>query len=283
MVTELPTAPMVIMLALLLLLRLRPWRAYLPRISAFCAGAAVAAAILGCYNYAAFGSPFHLGYASVQGFDGMKKGLFGITFPSLDAIAGVIWGPRGILLTGPILVLGFIGHGLSLVRREHTVSSFIWLFCSVYPILLNVSYVYWDGGWTYGPRHMSSALPFLAMGLAPLYSRCRGLLRSGAWFTLAAGVLLSLMGVSVHAMTPYSPKHPLPDLYWSSFTTSRFARHDSWVETGGPANNLGIAMGLPNSLSLLPFWCLVGLATIGLLRSLAGIGREGERVRTGRG
>jgi hypothetical protein len=270
-VTEFPTAPMAGFLGLLLLLNQRPWRDYWARIACFVLGAMAAAVVLGLYNYAAFGSPFHLGYASVQGFDGMKKGLFGVTFPSGAAIAGVLWGPRGLLVTAPLLALGLIGHGVALARREHRVTTIMAVFCSIYPIILNVSYVYWDGGWTYGPRHMSSALPFLALGLAPLYRACAGALRSLralAWAALAGAVFLTLIAVSVHGMTPYVPPHPLADLYWSSFSLGRFARHAGWTDTGGPASNLGLAFGLQNSLSLIPFVILFVVTLVALIRSL---------------
>ncbi len=265
---EYPTAPLVATLAVLLIMKLRPWRQHLRRLSSFGLGALFAAALLATYNAAAFGTPFHLGYADVQGFDGMKQGLFGVTTPSAAAIAGVIWGPRGLLLTAPLLVLGLLGHAISIVRRQHKTLAIICIIFSIYPILLNVSYVYWDGGWTYGPRHMSNALPFLALGLAPLYRALPAVLRGLAVAALGAGSLVTLMGVSVHGMTPYFPKHPLPDLYWPAFWAGRFARHNLWVDTGGPATNLGLAFGLQNSLSLIPFWVVASVALFGLVRSL---------------
>jgi len=269
-VTEFPTAPMAAALAVVLLLNQRPLALYLGRLSCFGLGALIAACVLGIYNYAAFGSPFHLGYASVEGFDGMKRGLFGVTFPSAEAIAGVLWGPRSLLLTAPLLPLGLIGHLIALVRRQHRVMSMVALVFSIYPILLNTSYAYWDGGWTYGPRHMSTALPFMGIGLASLYAACTRSLRIAAWSALAGGIFLTLMAVSVHGMTPYTPKNPLPDLYWASFKLGRFARHNGWVETGGPATNIGIALGIPNSLSLYPFLGAFALFLGLLLRALPG-------------
>ena len=41
----------------------------------------------------------------------------------------------------------------------------------VFYLLLNASYFYWEGGWAYGPRQVMPALPFLALGLAPLWDR----------------------------------------------------------------------------------------------------------------
>ena len=265
---EYPTAPMVAILCSLLLLKLRPWRDYLGRFAAFGMGALVAVGILASYNFAAFGSPFHLGYASVQGFSGMQQGFFGVTLPSGKALAGIIWGPRGLLLTGPFVVLGLIGHGVALVRRHRVALTVTCLIFSIYPILLNASYAYWDGGWTYGPRHMSTALPFMAMGFAPLYRACNPLLRKGLWLTAAAGLFITMMGVSVHGMTPYSPSKPFFDLYWSSFFEGNFAKHTVWTDTGGPATNLGLAFGIPKAFSLVPYWVATALALFGLASSV---------------
>jgi hypothetical protein len=267
-VTEYPSAPIAAVLGITLLLKLRPWRSFLRRLSAFGVGALLAASILATYNWAAYGSPFHLGYASVQGFGGMKQGLFGVTSPSALAIEGVIWGPRGMLVTGPLLLLGFVGHVIAIVRRQHRTLAVLCLIFSIYPILLNVSYAYWDGGWTYGPRHMSNAWPFLAFGLAPLYRVLPKPLRGLAVVALAAACFMTMIAVSVHGMTSYSPQHPLVDLHWRSFMLGRFARHQGWVETGGPATNLGLAFGVPNSLSVIPFLVAVAVAVTGLLRSM---------------
>jgi hypothetical protein len=267
-VAEYPTAPMAAVLAALLLLKLRPWRAYLVRLMSFAAGALTAVAVLALYNQAAFGSPFHLGYSDVQGFNGMKQGFFGVTLPSGTALAGILWGPRGLLLTGPFLVFGVLGHVIAIVRRQHTAIAITCLIFTVYPILLNASYAYWDGGWTYGPRHMSAALPFMAMGLAPLYQACRRFLRGALWLAAFAGVFLTMICVSVHGMTPYVPSHPFTELYLPSFFQGRFAKHITWTDTGGPATNFGLAVGLKNSLSVIPFWVAMAVGCTGLALSL---------------
>jgi len=267
-VVEYPTAPMVVILALVLVANLRPWRNHVRHLCAFGVGALLAAAILAGYNMAAYGTPFHLGYASVQGFEGMKQGLFGVTWPSSVAIAGVLWGPRSLLTTAPLLILGFIGHVIAIARRQHRSLAVLCLTFSIYPILLNTSYAYWDGGWTYGPRHMSNALPFLALGLAPLYQSLPKALRGLGIAAMAAGCFLTMMGVSVHGMTSYTPKNPLPDLYWPSFWMGLFARHTGWVETGGPATNLGMAFGIKTSLSLIPYWVATCVGIVGLVRSV---------------
>ena len=267
-VTEFPTAPMAMALFVLLLARLRPWCQHWQRLVAYAAGASAAACVLGAYNSAAFGSPFHLGYGSVEGFDGMKQGLFGVRWPRMEAIAGVLWGPRGLLLTAPLLVLGVLGHVISIVRGRNRLMSQLCLAFCFYPLLLNVSYVYWDGGWTYGPRHMSSALPFMALGLAPLYDSLRSFARPVAVAALGGAIFVTMMAVAIHGMTPYEPRNSFPDLYWPSFVMGNFARHLGWTDAGGPATNLGLALGLSRPASLIPLWVGMGVGLTGLVRSL---------------
>lgn len=279
-VTEFPTAPMAMALFVLLLAKLRPWCRHWQRLVAYAAGALAAACVLGVYNFVAFGSPFHLGYSSVEGFEGMKQGLFGVGWPRMEAISGVLWGQRGLLLTAPILVLGILGHVVSIVRGRNRLMSQLCLAFSFYPLLLNVSYVYWDGGWSYGPRHMSSALPFMALGLAPLYDALRPYARSVAVAALGGAVFMTMMAVAIHGMTPYEPSNSLLDLYWPSLVMGRFARHAGWTDSGGPATNLGLALGLSRANSLIPLWVGMGVGLSGLIRSLwpASASREGQQA-----
>jgi hypothetical protein len=57
-------------------------------LAASAAGALIVAPLL-AYHWAAFGSPFAVGYSHVDGFEGMQQGLFGIAWPDLSALRGV--------------------------------------------------------------------------------------------------------------------------------------------------------------------------------------------------
>jgi hypothetical protein len=267
-VTEFPTAPMAVVLFVVLITRLRPWSTHLPKLTAFGVGATAAALVLGTYNLLVFGSPFHLGYASVQGFEGMNRGLFGVTFPSIEAVAGIIWGPRGLLATAPLLVLGMTGHVLSLWRKSEKLKAALALTFSIYPVLLNVSYHYWDGGWSYGPRHSSAAFPFMAMGLAVWYDRLRTCVRPIALIALGGCIIFTAICIAVHGMTPWTIASPISEYYWQSFLAGRYARHTGWAEAGGPAVNLGLVLGLDRPYSLIPLWIGMALGLVGLAHSL---------------
>jgi len=267
-VTEFPAAPAAFLITVVLVCRLRPWWRWVRQLAAFAAAAAAAALVLFAYNKVAFGSPFHLSYASVQGFAGMRSGLFGVTWPRADALRGLLIGPRSLLYTSPLLVLGLLGHGISLARARQRWTAILSLIVSIYGVLLNASYVYWTGGWSYGPRHLTIVLPFLALGLAPLFDAIWRYLRPLAWTALLAGVFLTLIVVSTEGMTPEDIAEPLPSHYWRAFRAGRVALSWGYTDSGGPATNFGMALGLPQKRSLFPF--LVGFVVggTGLLISL---------------
>src|SRR5207249_11344354 len=52
-----------------------------PVIGRIALAAVPCAAVLLGYNALAFGSPFHLGYASEENFPALQSGIFGITYP----------------------------------------------------------------------------------------------------------------------------------------------------------------------------------------------------------
>lgn len=140
------------------------------------------------YNQVAFGRPFVLGYQGVVGFRGMDQGLFGLTYPKLNVVGNVVFGfRRGMVWVAPVLVLGVIGL-IGLVRAR-SARDLGWLAVAVVVIVvsINASYYYWDGGASVGPRHSVPAIPFLAIGLAPLWASLRQ-----RWMRWAAVALLGL-------------------------------------------------------------------------------------------
>jgi hypothetical protein len=266
-VTEFPAAPAAFLLMIFLVWKLRPWSRWALQLGAYAAAATATALVLGAYNLAAFGSPFHLGYASVQGFDGMREGIFGVTRPRAEALYGLLISPRGLLCVAPVLVLGLVGHVISITRTRQRWVAILSVVVIVYSILLNASYRYWTGGWTYGPRHVTIALPFLALGLAPFYDAI-GRLRPLIWAVLLGAAFLTLVAVSTHGMTPEDFRNPLKEYLWPAFREGRVALSDDYHDSAGPATNFGLALGLQPKRSLFPL--LIGLVVggTGLLMSL---------------
>jgi hypothetical protein len=279
-VTEFPAAPAAVLLTIFLVWKLRPWSRWVLQLAAYAAAATATALVLGAYNLAAFGSPFHLGYASVQLFDGMRSGLFGVTRPRADALYGLLIGPRSLLYTAPLLLLGLVGHGISIARARGRRVAILSLLVIAYTILLNASYAYWQGGYTYGPRHLTIALPFLALGLAPLFDVLWGFLRRLALAALLGGVLLTGIAVSTYAMTPDEVAKPFSQLFWPAFREGRMAAGARYCDScGGAATNLGLALGLPPQRSLFPLLLGLVVGGTGLLMSLRHSRRGGQWLR----
>src|SRR5206468_7977882 len=131
---------------------------------------------------------------------------------------------------------------------------------SVYYLLFNAAYFYWDGGFSYGPRQVGAALPFLCLGLAPLWTRANRLLRWVLALLAAYGAALALMAVSSTVLLPESVTSPIRDLVWPAFLRADLAlNHDLYVLRADPnavpssvlergAWNLGQLVGLSGHL-----------------------------------
>src|SRR5262249_53512219 len=162
------------------------------------------AAVLMAYQYACFGSPFHVAYASEIGYEGMQQGVFGVTAPRMVRLRRILFGEyRGLLPLAPTLALVPVGLATMLwvrlkpdatydggrlkpdathdggrrkpdatddLRSRRRVAAVVSALIGVYFILLNASYNYWEGGWSYGPRHAAPGIPFLCLSLAFLWT-----------------------------------------------------------------------------------------------------------------
>lgn len=240
------------------------------------AGAAIMVVVLLVYNTAAFGGPFEVSYSGVQGFDGMKQGFMGIGAPKLSVLGEILVGRfRGLLPLAPVLALAPVGAYFMIRNRDTRTVSLIVAAIAGYYILLNASYFYWNGGWSYGPRHMAAALPFLCFFLGPLWSRGRFLRIVLAGCALY-GVGISLVAVSTTAQAPEHIRRPMSELLWPAFVDGDLSlNHQSFVESGAnprllrggrvphDAWNLGERFGLSGHLSLVPLYlvwagCLAG-------------------------
>jgi hypothetical protein len=228
------------------------------------AGGAIAAGVLLAYNTAAFGSPFHLGYASEEGFEQLHTGVFGIASPEWWRVREILFGAyRGLVPIAPLVAVAPVG--LAILGRSRLGPALTAAAIVVFYLLLNASYFYWEGGWAFGPRQVTPALPFLALGLPPLWDRGRVLGRT----VLAAGWLwggaITLIAVATTPQPPASIKRPVAELMIPAFlgghlalNTQRFtdfrADEDAiWRHAPPTASwNVGMAMGLSGLASLIP-------------------------------
>ena len=276
--SEFPAAIPAVIIALLTLVHVWPLdrRRAIRVLVALTLAALAAASVLMLYQYACFGSPFHLAYSSEHEYVGMEQGIYGVNLPRWIRLRRILFGDyRGLLPLAPALAVAPIGF-VFIRRRLAAAAAFA---IAGYYILLNASYAYWEGGWSYGPRHASPAIPFLCIGLAALWTvlppylsrvgrACLGLLA-------AYGVAVTLVAVSTMPLPPNNIRRPVAELLWPAFRDGDLALNTQTFVSGGAnpdfraheepkaAFNLGMKIGLTGLASLLPLllaWAACGYA-----------------------
>jgi hypothetical protein len=265
-VAEFPAAIPAAVIALWALVRARSlgYERALRVMAALSGGALVCAAVLMAFQYACFGSPFHIAYTSEEGFEGMKQGFFGLSLPRMIRLRRILVGEfRGLLPLAPLLALAPIGI-VAVVRRARG-AAIVSALIALYFVLLNASYTYWEGGWSFGPRHLAPGIPFACLWLAAVWTSAPKLARVVLAATWIWGAALSLVAVSTMAQPPAVFQRPVAELLWPAFrdgdlalSTQTFAHGgtdiSSWRTHTEPkaAWNLGMKMGLSGHASLAP-------------------------------
>jgi hypothetical protein len=227
-------------------------------------GAALPALALAAYHAACFGSPLKTGYSFLPRAEfaaGHATGFMGIHAPSLQALGGLLVGPRrGLLYLAPITAAAIVGLGVRLARRRDATEA---LAAGLFLVLLvlNAGYYMWWGGAATGPRHLVPALGFLALGLAYAWDvpRLRPWLVGLAVFSFLDMLAFTAVGIE-------APEHgdALFGYAWPRFLGRKIAHLAG-------ASNLGIELGFSRATSLLPLlvWLVLGLRhLIGQLRAL---------------
>lgn len=251
----------------------------------FALGATMVAALLLSYNYFAFGNPLFLSYEAYmlpgnrEWFPEQSVGFAGVTYPKAHLLWDVLIAPqRGLFFCNPVLLLSI--SGLVYFWRVKTVrAEFFLVSLSIIGfILFNASYgesiIYWGGGTATGPRHLLSAVPFMALALT--------FLPDGLNAAFAVGALISaflmLMATAVEPHLPYEYLNPFRDFVWPAYLRGDLAYNKSSYFGGPPiavdsvAFNLGKLMGLPGAVQLLPvaaIWVAGALYILNVLRAMA--------------
>ena len=278
---ELTSAPPAAAIAALALIHAWPERTQRrPIVLGIAAGALACGAVLAAYNTAAFGSPVAIGYGqnlSPQ-FGGMKHGLFGIGAPSAHVLWEILFGiERGLLPLVPVFAAAPIGLGLLIRDRATRAAGIVCAGIVVYYLLMNAGYAYWDGGGSYGPRHIAPVCAFLAVGLPPLWDLAGRAVRALLATLMAYGIVAAFVVVATFAIPDDAPLGPLPTatsqfldgkLAWNYYgyhyepPNDVFPRRPEHLATlTRDSWNLGEAFGLRGLPSLLP---LLGLWALGV-------------------
>jgi hypothetical protein len=215
-----------------------PARVRLVALAVVGAGAALLP-VLG-YNLLVFGEPFRAGYSGVIGFTGMKVGFFGLTWPDPHALVSVLALPRrGIIWVAPILVAA--PFGIRALWRRDRALTITALATAAVVVLVNASYVYWDGGDSTGPRHAMPAVGLLALFLAPVWAAASKPIRSLLALLLAGSIAINLMIAAAEVTAPVVHRWPLVDLILPRFLSG--AIRDLPSQFWGWSPWAGLALG----------------------------------------
>lgn len=160
----------------------------------FATGVIPAALLLGAYDQAAFGSPFHVSYRYVanQFTDEQRRGFFGVGIPSAHGFWLALCGERGLLVVSPVLAAAAVGLAV-MARRGLAPEAAVCLAAAVLFLIVDAGYFDPYGGSSPGPRFFTPGLPFLAVGFADAFRRWP------FWSGLLA--LLSIVAVSLDTLT----------------------------------------------------------------------------------
>jgi hypothetical protein len=236
------------------------------------------------HNYLAFGNPFFITYSAyaAQGsaFQAHKYGILGIRLPFLSAqlwhqffhnLAEITFRPlRGLFFLNPVLWLILPGFAILFSQwekntlKKETLLSFS--LCAAY-FIFNASYgnsiVYWGGGASFGPRHLSAMIPLLSIPFFGLVSKPKLRLLLGPFS--ASSVFICTIGTAIQPLAPYGPNNLFFEWYLPRFLAGKFSTNLNGVFSHVPitadsvAFNWGKFMGLPGPYQLWPlllFWLL---------------------------
>lgn len=160
---EYPVAPLLLPLAITTVWNTKQ---RLHRLAFFVLGTLPPLAALSLYHVSAFGNVWQTGYAFLanpQFQNYHRHGIFGVGLPNWEALSGVLLSAkRGLLLISPWFI--FAPFSLLALRKPQWHP---WLFCFwaqvVWMFYSAVSFPFWLGGWSFGPRHLVAALLPLAI------------------------------------------------------------------------------------------------------------------------
>ena len=220
----------------------------------FASGAAPCLLLGAVYNTLTFGGPLSVGYGHLAGpltfRIGQAQGIFGVTYPHLDALWQTTFGPyRGLFLLCPVLLLAIPGFARLWSLRAWRAEVVTWLAIVLVYALFTISYFEWDGGFSMGPRQFLPALPFAMPAVAAV------LLPGGRaiWRRLFAPLaVLSVVIVELATATS-----PLFDPNYGSPLTQWVLPH---LRDGALDNNWGQLFHLPGVLQFLPLLLALAFA-----------------------
>jgi hypothetical protein len=216
-------------------------------------GGLLPALVIGAYHTLCFGAPWKTGYSfipSPQFAAGHASGFLGVHPPRLEALGGLLIGPRrGLFYIAPATFVAVCAGALYMGRTRDRVFRGP-AVAAVLLLILNAGYYMWWGGAAAGPRHLVPALAFFGLGFAVAWQRtwARRLLIPLLFVSVANMLVLTAVGLEAPER-----RDVLFDYTWPRLLQGKIAHLAG-------ASNLGIKVGLPPAATLGPLlvWMLVG-------------------------
>jgi hypothetical protein len=160
-------------------------------------GFAPALVFILCYNYYFTGSPFKMLYLFVADhFVVAEKSTYGLSFPKLKAIYGLLFSEsRGLLFYAPVLIYAIYNLFTDkLILAQIKIKSLL-LHPVILPFMLTLlfisSHAAWEGGWSYGPRHLMAVAVLLIYYF--IQSASFGNNKLVFWLTCGYGLVCTLL------------------------------------------------------------------------------------------
>lgn len=234
----------------------------------FTAGASLPVIGLLAYHWACFGSPFATNYSYQNPlFEDFSDKVF--RWPPLWIFVELTILPkRGLFFTSPILLLAVPGMYYFLKEAHgRKIEGLVCLGVTLFYLLLNASFIHWEGGWCAGPRYLIPCLPFLATSLYFFWPRIKALFL----VLLAVSVLIQIAITAVNPSTRFEIENPLVKHTFHHLGSNRVSVNtQSYLDRLPPEDeglpvsaaarwnsfNLGELAGLKGIASLLPLFII---------------------------
>ena len=128
-----------------------PWQSMVRQASVAAMAISIGAGLMLAYNLIRFGNLFDFGYHTNNWQTPFFSGLYGLTLSP----------GKGILWYAPVILLGLVGFRP--FARRWLPEAVLCAGVSAGYVLLHSAYTYWEGGWSWGPRLILPALPFILL------------------------------------------------------------------------------------------------------------------------
>jgi hypothetical protein len=217
--------------------KIRPVTSWAP----FLAGGVITFAPLPIYNYFAFGGVARMSYGQ-EALPVFKElhgtGFFGVTLPRPESIHGLLISPaKGLFWLSPFLLLGIAGLAAAVRDRGKRRDGIVMAAAVAVIMWLALSVHDWRAGWTVGPRHMVSMLPFLATGAVLCVLRWP---RLASALAVAGALSVALVFVPTMTLPAFDVNFPFPITQQALFL----------LKEGIVSPNPGLRLGIPGAWSL---------------------------------